>query len=169
MSDDNTLNWRPTRPVNEIDLNAQVINSLWGNPEIAPGLKERLKNEVEIGRDTITDDQGNQQQRVFVKREDLWSLLGFYTRDMRLANLDDRFSNELSYCQYHIDLANDFLKEGFIEPFLITLSRVATVLETSQSKRGFLRRQLNTFTSESKVQNLEPPKRNLFGVKKTEE
>jgi hypothetical protein len=58
---------------------------------------------------------------------------------------------------------------GFVEPFLICLSEVAGILETSQSKGGFLRKQHNTFTTENKQQNLEPPKKSLWGTPKTEQ
>ena len=157
--------WKQIKPTNELDLNLMLTNTMWGNPEISPLLKDKLKNSVEVGREVNIDKDGKKQTVIYVNKQDLWSLLGFYTRDMRLGNLDDRLSNELSYVMYHLDLANDLLKMNFVEPFLVCLSRVATVLEISQSKRGFLRRQLNTFTSESRTQAIEPQKKNLFGTK----
>jgi hypothetical protein len=157
--------WKQIKPTNELDLNLMLTNTMWGNPEISPLLKDKLKNSVEVGREVNIDKDGKKQTVIYVNKQDLWSLLGFYTRDMRLGNLDDRFSNELSYVMYHLDLANDLLKMNFVEPFLVCLSRVATVLEISQSKRGSLRRQLNTFTSESRTQAIEPQKKNLFGTK----
>jgi len=83
---------------------------------------------------------------------------------MRLGNLSS-FDNELQTCRYFIDLANDLLNVDMIEPFLIALSRAATILETSQSKSGFLRKAMNTLRQESSHQNLEPPKKKFFGGK----
>jgi hypothetical protein len=105
-----------------------------------------------------------------VSKESLWGLLGFYTRDMRLANLST-FNGEVEYCQYFTDLAGDFLQTNMVEPFIICLQRVATILELSQSKSGFLRRKMNTFTQESirKGFDDEPPKKQLFGVKKRDQ
>jgi len=67
-----------------------------------------------------------------------------------------------------IDLANDYLSENMIEPFIIALSRAVSIMETSQSKGGFLRRQMNTLTHKQVSQNLEPPKRGFFGGGKQE-
>jgi len=62
-------------------------------------------------------------------------------------------------------LASDFLLAGFQEPFMICISRVATVTELSQSKNGFLRKNNNTFRTEQMQGDLEPPKKDLFGGK----
>jgi hypothetical protein len=56
-----------------------------------------------------------------------------------------------------------------IEPFLICLSRVATLLEISQSKGGFLRKQMNTLRMENMQGEIEPPKKSLFGVGKNKD
>lgn len=98
-----------------------------------------------------------------ITKKSFWGILGYYTRDMRLGNLSS-FNNELETCRYHIDLANDLLHVDHIEPFLIALSRAATILETSQSKGGFLRRQNNTLRHENIQENIEPPKKGLMGM-----
>ena len=146
-------------PQSELDLNLMLTNTMWGNPELSETIKQKLNK----GR-IIKDEQGN----AYVDKQDLWGLLGFYSRDLRLANLSS-FNGELEYCKYHLNLANDFLHCDFVEPFLICLSRVATVLELSQSKGGFLRRRQNTFTTEQMQQNLEPPKKNIWGIQKQEQ
>jgi hypothetical protein len=148
-------NNRRTLPASELDLNLMLTDTLWGNANISPIIKDKLNKQY-----IVTDSNGNK----FVSKEDLWGLLGFYTRDLRLGNLSS-FGGEMVYCEYHLDLANDFLKEGFIEPFLICLSRVATKLELSQSKGGFLRRRNSSFTTENIQTNLEPAKRNIMGGK----
>ena len=48
-------------------------------------------------------------------------------------------------------------------PFLISLSRVATIIEISQSKNGFLRKQMNTMTNKNEYSGLnEPNKKSLI-------
>ncbi len=141
-------------PLNELDFNLMTTDSVWGKAEVPEELKARLEKYFKkLHPDGETE----------VTSESLWGLLGFYTRDMRLANLNP-LMGEVAYCQYFLDLANDLLQAGMIEPFLISLSRVATMLELSQSKSGFLRRKMNTFTQE-RIDKNEPPKKSLFGGK----
>lgn len=146
-----------TLPASELDLNLMLTDTVWGN--LSPALKEKLVKSY-----VVTNEKGEK----FVTKEDMSSLLGFYTRDLRLGNLSN-FNGEITYCEYHLDLANDFLKEGFIDPFLVCLSRVATKLEISQSKGGFLRRRNSSFTSENIQGSMEPPKRNIMGSKTQEQ
>ena len=155
----NTTPQKRVLPFSELDLTLMTTNSLWGQHEVSPGLKSKLSKVT-----AYKSEDGKTEY----SEESLWDLLGFYTRDMRLANLSS-FDGELKYCRYFLDLANDFLQAGMVEPFLICISRVATVLETSQSKGGFLRRRINTFTAENINQDKEPPKKNLFGVGKKQE
>jgi len=147
---------RRTLPENELDLNLMITDSVWGKSEVPEELKTRLNRLYESagmdGKSKITT-------------ESLWGLLGFYTRDMRLANLSS-WNGEVAYCQYYLDLAGDLLQDNYVEPFIICLSRAATLLELSQSKAGFLRRRMNTITSESKTMSDEPPKKSLVGGSK---
>jgi len=140
-------------PTSELDLNLMLTNSVWGRPEVSTELKDRLNKDFKT-----LDKDGN----IKVTTASLWGLLGFYTRDLRLANLSE-WNNELQTCRYMIDLANDYLSEGMTEPFIIALSRAVSIMETSQSKGGFLRRQMNTLTHKQVSQNLEPPKKSMFG------
>ena len=143
-------------PQNDLDFNLMTTDSVWGKAEVPEELKTRL-NEILKTR----DEKGKEATKI----QSLWGLLGFYTRDMRLANLSVIFG-EVAYCRHYLDLANDLLQAGMVRPFLISLSRVATMLELSQSKGGFLRRKMNTFTQE-RITKDEPPKKSLFGGKKT--
>lgn len=145
---------RRTLPQNDLDLNLMMTDPVWGKPEVSEDLKNRLTRYYK-------DEQGQ------VSKEELWGLLGSYTRDMRLANLST-LNGELNYVAYYLDLANDLLQDNKVEAFLIALSRAATRLELSQSKGGFLRRRMNTFSQENTQQSLEPPKKSLFGGKQKE-
>jgi len=145
-----------TLPTSELDLNMMLTNALWGKTEVPTELKERLNKDF-----STVDADGN----VIITTASLWGLLGFYTRDMRLANLSE-WNNELQTCRYMIDLANDYLSENMVEPFIISLSRAVSIMETSQSKNGFLRKQMNTITQNHKTQNMDPPKKQFFGGSK---
>lgn len=153
-------------PQSDLDLNLMLTDSVWGRPEVSPDLKDKLSTYFQAkdkeGK-PLLDKDGN----ILVTKNSLWGLLGFFTRDMRLGNLSS-FDNELNTCRYMIDLANDFLSIDMIEPFLVSLSRSATILETSQSKAGFLRRLMNTLRQEHINTNLDPPKKTLFGGKKND-
>jgi len=151
MSDEQ--DYRRTSPQSELDLALMTTDAVWGKPEVSAELKTRLNKYF-----SAVDEKGKKS----IKVESLWGLLGFYTRDMRLANLSV-WNGELNYCQYYLDLANDFLQNGNIEPFLISLSRVATMLELSQSKNGFLRKNGNTLRQETLSGEMEPKKKSLFG------
>lgn len=140
-------------PRSELDFNLMTTNGVWGSGEISPELKDRLSKYY-----AVNDKDG----QLKVSKENLWSLLGFYSRDLRLANLST-WSGEVFYCQYYLDLSADLLREDMVEPFLICLSRVASVLELSQSKGGFLRRRMNTFSQENITGEMEPKKKTLFG------
>jgi len=141
-------------PQSDLDLQLMTIDSVWGKQEINKDLKAKLSKFFVTENKEIT-------------MESLWGLLGFYTRDMRLANLS-QWNGEFEYCQYYLDLANDLLQAEMIEPFLVALSRVATMLELSQSKGGFLRRNQNTLTTKNLRGELDPPKKKLFGSNKKE-
>ena len=161
MADQNNINYnqqqqRRVLPQSDLDLALMTTDSVWGKAEVAPELRARLHK-------YFLEQGGDGEQKITA--ESLWGLLSFYTRDMRLANLST-WNGELQYCQYFLDLAGDFLQANMVEPFLISLSRVATILELSQSKGGFLRRKMNTFTQENIQNQLEPPKKSLFGAGK---
>lgn len=159
-------------PRSELEFNLMMTDTVWGSSSINPELKERLSKEYgyyDYKRDDkgnlLLDKNGAVQKAFFIKEEGLWSMLGFYTRDMRLGNLGT-WNGELATATYYLNLANDFLHSKMIEPFLICLSRVATILELSQSKGGFFRRRVNTLTQEHFNVDMEPKKKTLFGKSK---
>lgn len=147
-------------PESNLDFNLAVLNSVWGKDmDISEDLKEKLSKNFFLRDDgtgdLVKDDEGN----YLVNKKYLWGLLGFYTRDMRLANINDI---QLNYCSFFIDLAADFLHVEMLEPFIISLSRAATVLELSQSRNGFLRKRQGTLTTEEYKELREPKKKSLL-------
>ena len=153
-------------PVNDLHLQLLTTDTVWGSVSVPQELKQIVNNEHTA---ILTDENGEavidpitNKPKLVIKSSGYWEMLGFYTRDLRLGNLSEA-NGEMYYCKYHLDLANDFLREGFTKPFLITLSRVATVIELSQSRRGFFRKIMNTFTQEHKYSELGAGKKNFFG------
>jgi hypothetical protein len=130
-----------------------LTNSVWGREEISEELKEKLSKYY-----VQKDDDGNE----FVSKSSLWGELAFYTRDIRLGNLSS-WDGELRVCRFWLDIAGDFLRFNMIEPFLISLSRAATIIETSQSKGGFVRKMGNTIRREDFHQEIPQPKKGLMG------
>lgn len=138
-------------PQSDLDFNLMTTDPEWGRNTVDQDFQSWL---------TLILKTKNEDGKEEVFKKNLWGRLNFYRRDMRLANLD---KEEIFYVQYYLDLAGDFLASDMIEPFLICLSRGATVLELSQSKKGFLRRRMNTFTKENFNQELGPPQKKLLG------
>lgn len=149
-------------PASELDAQMMLTNSVWGREDVPSELKNRLARNFAVRDATTGEPLYDQAGNPIVTIDSLWGILGHYTRDMRLANLDP-WGNELFLCRYMIDLSTDYLTEEMVEPFITALSRAVTILETSQSKGGFLRKQQNTLTQQHINQNLEPPKKGFFG------
>lgn len=145
--------YKRVTPQNDLDLQFMTTDPVWGKPEIAEELRDRL-NKIYYTQ----NEKGEEAQAV----KSLWGLLSFYTRDMRLANLN---MAQLEYVKHYLDFAGDCLQEGLIHPFVISLSRGITILELSQSKGGFLRRRQGTLTQENLNRDGEPQKRKMFNGK----
>lgn len=149
-------------PQTDLEFYLMTTDPVWGSTDVSTELRERLSQYFTH----VDDDQGTQTGEpgaTYYSKESMWGLLGSYTRDMRLANLNGR---EMEFCQYYLDLANDLLQAGMVKAFLVSLTRVATRLELSQSRSGFLRKRMGTFTTEQKSETIEPRKRPLLGGKK---
>ena len=152
------------KPSSDLDFNLMITETLWGSNLVSPDLQEALTKQYQM-----IDENGNkmftEQGDPVVTEKAAWGLLSFYTRDLRLSNLSYK-TGEIPYCQHFLDLAGDLLKEKMVIPFLICLSRAATVTELAQSKGGFLRRQMNTLRMESSEETLDPTKKSLFNLNK---
>jgi hypothetical protein len=139
-------------PTNDLEYNMITTNNVWGSDEVGEELKGTFR-EYSVFK--------NAEGKDAVSYQDLWSLLKIFTRDLRLSNLSS-WDNELQTTRYDLKLASDLLQEGFRKPSLVCLSNTIGILETAQSKGGFLRRRMNTFTKETSHQELEPPKKSFF-------
>lgn len=142
-------------PQSEIDMTMLTTDPAWGSQHANPALISRLER-YEVGKDALGND-------VETKR-DLWGRLSIFQRDMRLANLSAN-NGELEYVRWALDMAQLCLQHDMTQSAAIALGLAATVLETSQSKGGFLRKRMNTLTNEQIHSELEPAKKGLLGVK----
>lgn len=137
-------------PANELDLSFMTTESAWG-VEVSTELNEAL---VEVGIKKVGD-------KTEITKTHLWGLYSYYTRDMRLSNLNyERYI----YCLNWLGIAGDCLRVGYVQSFMTSLSRVIDALELSQSVGGFLRRRGGTITQEHI--GTPPPtqeKKGLFG------
>lgn len=164
-------------PNSEIEYNLRLTDPVYGTGEINQHIKDKLEKYFyvrdengNIMYEPVRDDAGNAivdtagkpVLKPLIDRKNMWERLNFYTRDMRLGNLD---RPEMEYCQWYIDFASDMLQEDYYESFIVSLTRAATIIELSQSKKGFLRKQPNTLTTENKYLEMEPAKKSLLGKK----
>lgn len=187
---DETEKFMRQMPISELDLQSQTINPQWGMPELHDGLESQLIHRSKYrllfgGKKVLSTPDGllhyvkmdnlvqfeNEPGVLYLpipksvmdalneEEENMWAMMSFYTRDLRLANLTDP---ELNYCVHYLNLAGDFLKMGFRRAFLIALSRVATMVELSQSRKGFLRKRINTITTEKYEKPIEPEKKSIL-------
>jgi hypothetical protein len=144
-------------PMSDLELNYMVTEPVWGN-EVSEEFKDALK-EVYLIK--------NQQDEIEEIKESLWGILALYTRDIRLSNLAHNIVfDELTYVRYYLDLSADLLASGYKKASLVALKNAITIIETSQGKGGFLRRQMQTFRTEQKQEILEPKRKTLFGGNK---
>jgi hypothetical protein len=166
-------------PINELDYNLQLTDPKWGQ-EMNSGfmnrmgekskiekIKEFLEKEIEEGR--LTEETAQFYYDTFIEilkddNDSMWAVLSFYSRDLRLANLSV-WDGELAYCEQHLNFAGDCLQMGLKRSFLIVIKSVASKLELSQSKGGFLRKRMGTLTTEN-INSEEPKKKSFFGMKK---
>jgi len=143
-------------PESNLEFNMLCTNPVWGNDqEVNQAFRDKTTKNIQF----VNKETG---EVIKTTQEKLWEQLQFFTRDLRLGNLG---SIEIKTCNYYLDLANDLLKEHYLDAFIISISRVAAIIELSQSKGGFLRKRLNTFTKESKESFDMPKKNGLFHQK----
>lgn len=153
------------KPSNQIDLQAWTTY-----PHISSDyMSDRIRNKFRL-YGYVFDAQGEPVSRngapVTQLVRDWWASMELFTQDLRLGNLN---RDESTYVRYHLDLATDILTalpESFSKSALICLERATSVVETSQSKGGFLRRMFNTFIQHSSVKEEPDVKRSFFNLGK---
>lgn len=156
-------------PASELDYQMMIVDGRWGDVNIPAELKDRLKTSklIKVLKGSeIIDAAGNkttlEQDQLIPTEIFLWGELGFFTRDFRLGNLDPADYRE---ARHYTLIAADCLRLGMNRAFTVAMSRVATILELSQSKKGFLREMLGKKqTVEERREIMENP--SIFTPKK---
>jgi hypothetical protein len=104
-----------------------------------------------------------QDIRLAIKKQSTWESLNWLVRDMRLGNLTKK---QEDYCVYFAQAANaclNFKPQSLSLAFAAAVSKIAVVLELSQSRNSNFRKLGNTVTSENIYSgDLEPKKKGLF-------
>ena len=131
-----------------LDFNLLVINPNW--KESTPSFLKK----TESTRYIETPDG-----ETFVNVNDLITNLDFFTRDIRLSNYNDE---DIINVRWYIEFAGVMAQNKFFDAFNFCLLQVANYSETSQGRKGFLRKILNTLTTENISKVLEPPKKNIL-------
>lgn len=141
-------------PYNDLHFSYLTTEPAWGK-ESTKDLYEALELEV---RGIKFDSDGTAIVSE-IQKKNLWGMLSYFTRDLRLGNLSYA-TGEMQYCRFWIELAGDALRYGFIKSFVAAMAKAITTVELSQSKGGFFRKRANTITKED-ISDTNP--RSFFG------
>jgi hypothetical protein len=144
------MKFKRNLPRDELDFQLMTTEPAIGKEEVTPSLKGQLQHTYNYSDGTTANVDG-------------WQLFGYYNRDIRLGNLSEQ---ELTCVRHYMDLAGDCLRSNLPDVFLACHQRVATIIETSQSKKGFFRKLTSMFLSHEVKKTIEPKKNVLFGMGK---
>lgn len=155
MTDQNTPKYPPRYiPNSDAEYQKDITKPTWADRGQMPGLDQKTTKKF-----ILTDAEGNVMRDANGKaREVPESLLNIYemfTQDIRLGNLD---KEEIVWCRLHLDLAHDLLQCGYTDSALVVLERAVSFIETSHSKKGWLRELLGTITQRQYSEYSEPKK-----------
>lgn len=156
-------------PSSDLDMAMMLTDARWGDQYISNELKEKLKRKIFVtvrAGTTVNTSEGEVvlDRDIEVEQDEfLWGQMNYFTRDFRLGNLS---GDEVKYCDHFSLLAGDLMHDCKPRAFMVSLARVATTLELSQSKGGFLRKRLGTFTKEEFKSEIGEKPNLLFSGKK---
>ena len=163
VSEDNQK--QAPKPSNQIDLQA-----LTTFPHVSSDyMSDRVRNKFRTYKYVYADGELVKDDKGVPKIElvrDWWASMELFTQDLRLGNLN---KDEAFYVRYNIDLATDILTalpESFSKSALISFERATSVVESSQSKGGFLRRMFNTFFQNVSSKEEPVAKKSFFNLGK---
>ena len=155
-----TEDFKRTVPLNELDFNMSTTETVWYSQEISPILQKELTH-----RRFIKDNKGelirDKNGVPLVELIDYSGKLKIQTRDNRLSNLD---SNGYLETRWFDGFASDSMLLGDL-PRSTThcIMQKDSILNLSQSKRGWFRKIMNTLFQHSKFEGSEPDKKKMFG------
>lgn len=154
------------KPYSPLDSEWLQVEPAYGK-ESTPEFYERLtalkgKAEPMFNADGTPRLDEHGRQVYAVEMSHLWDELGFFTRDLRLGNLN-KMGSDVPYCEHYLALAGDCLSMGLPGSFTSAYRRVAGKLEISQSRGGFFRKNRNTARVERTTTENQGAKKSMFG------
>ena len=157
-------------PYNQLDMQYLQTEPAYGK-EATPEFYQRLKALTgkaepvydKNGEPVIDPKTGKQMYSVNVNY--LWDEMGYFTRDIRLGNLQKK--EDVEFCEHYLTLAGDCLSLGCPDAFTSAYRRAVGKIELSQSIKGFFRKNQNTLRKESSFKD--ESDRTMFGGKKDKE
>jgi len=158
-------------PSSELDFNMMMIDGRWGDPHINEELHGVLKESRQIylkAGSKIIDRDGREvvleKDTTIVTEAFLWGELALFTRDLRLGFLK---GNDYRTAIHYQQMAADCLRLKMYRACLVAMTRVATLIELSQSFDGNLRKLVHKKHSVQEMKDIaENP--NLILGKKSE-
>lgn len=150
-------------PYNELELQYATLQSAWGR-EYSGELYAKVQRSIQEA-EYVLDEKTGQIMLVKIDKEPIIQLHEIFTRDLRLGNLSDLFG-EVEKCQEWLLIANDCLHNNLFESYMLSMARVISILEISQSRSGFLRKRLGTIRTENIKSDVTPSKNRFLGGKK---
>lgn len=132
---------------NNLDFNLLVINPNW-----------KESNPSFLRKDNTRYIQ-TADGEIYINTNDLITNLDFFTRDIRLSNYSDE---DVKNVRWYLEYAGVMAQQKYFKAFNFCLLQVANFSETSQGKKGFLRKILNTLRTENIQNLLEPPKKSFM-------
>jgi len=170
MVDEAEKTFRRIMPKSDLDLQMMLTEPQWGKVEAIKGAEERLqrytKRKYLKGETLIVNGEMYQfdQDTVHNSTESIWATLNaIFVRDLRLGKLD---RGEIANVRHYLDIAHDALQMQLPTACVTAMARVASLVEPSQSKSGWLRRLFNTLRQEKVETGFEPKKKSLLGKKR---
>jgi len=144
-------------PQSSMELELALTEPVWGK-EVPAGLKSALTEQGEVFK--------GEDGKIYVRKKALWDLLGMYTRDLRLGNLTRK---DIHYCKQFLDFAQECLMHNYTKTFFSCMAEVISLIELSQSHKGFLRIKGRTIRKESYEESSADEKSSWFGGRKKRE
>ena len=159
---DNLEEQRPyenKKPVlnNSLDFNMNIINPDWESAK--PTINTSEFSVIVVNPDGTITHSANIKAGTFINVNDLITEIDYFPRDIRLSNYD---AQDIRLARWFASMGGDLISSGYFRGFKYCFKELAVISETSQGRKGFLRKILNTIRSENEQRILEPTKKSLW-------
>lgn len=144
-------------PSNDVDLFIYTTDPAWCTEDINTDFEQVLRDE---NGKPVLDREGNP-----IVVFSFWHSLRFIKRDLRLGNIDPRF-DDIEWMENRIQLAQNLimLRNGAFKHLApMSIIPVIAIIELSQSRKGFLRKNFRTFSFKSESEDKTRASGGFFG------